>query len=40
MKQKTVTSDQIEMTVELRLKKDEPQFVARLPAFRASGTPF
>jgi hypothetical protein len=27
VKQKTVTRDNIEMTVELRLKKDEPQFV-------------
>mgnify|MGYP001468136518 CR=1 FL=1 len=32
VKQKTVTNDQIEMTVELRLKKDEPQFVNEITA--------
>jgi uncharacterized membrane protein YhiD involved in acid resistance len=32
VKQKTVTNDQIEMTVELRLKKDEPQFVSDITA--------
>ena len=32
VKQKTVTADNIEMTVELRLKKDEPEFVNRITA--------
>jgi len=30
VKQKTVTADNIEMTVELRLSKDEPQFVNKI----------
>jgi uncharacterized membrane protein YhiD involved in acid resistance len=39
VKQKTVTNDQIEMTVELRLKKDEPRFVGEitgLPGVRSA----
>jgi len=39
VKQKTVTNDRIEMTVELRLKKDEPRFVGEitgLPGVRSA----